>query len=772
MSDQFNQLPDKGQLPAVAGRHQLSVYNPYVLPDQESEDLNLRRIWHIIKRYRWLIVSVAAVSVITTLIFTLMMRPVYRATALVELKPNPAVMSFEAAGRNSRDAEAFRNTQMNIMLSEAVTLRVISEMNLDKDPEFSGEIKQRGVATLMDAAKRKLVKLAAMMPSSLSPSDAATPESLDAASTGSDRIVAPEARKERAILNRYMGRLDVARVEASDLVRVSVESFDPHMAADLANAHTREYIRFVDQRRFNSTSSAKKYLREQIEKAEANLEASEHALTDFAREHNIVDVEDRGNVMQKRFEDLSRALTEKRQEYIMTEIAYKQAQEGDLESFPAVLDNNFLNNLRQQYAALRAEYQEMGRTFKDTYPRMQQLKARMDEVRATLREESETLVQGLRKRYEQLGDQERELTVQLEDQRTKLLDLKERAITYNILKREWEANRELYTGLLERQKDFSVASGMEFNDASIVDEAVTPTSKHKPDNVKNVTVAGVFGVMGGIGIAFLLAFLDNTFKTREDLEQTLGIPFMGIVPRIGRVTKDRLVPTALISAYQPENSIAEAVRSIRTGMLFSRPDHVPKTILISSTTGGEGKSTISMNLALILAQSGGRVLIVDTDLRKPVIGKWLDLEEEEGLAEYLNGKDVDIVKATSFENLYAVPAGGKCARPTDLLASVRMRDYLDAMSQRFDFILIDGPPCLGVADSMLLSAKVDGTLLIVKAGVTEKHVVAETVKRLRMVNAPLIGSILNCVDLQRPEYADYGKYYGYGDERVARAEQR
>lgn len=764
MNEQHYHPIDNSRLPAVTAGHQVSVYNPYILPKQDNADLDLRQIWNIIRRYRWLILSIVAVSVITTLILTLMMRPVYRATALVELKANPAVISFESAGRNTRSPEAFRNTQMNIMRSEAVTQRVISEMELAEDPEFTGDLQQRGMDLAIRTVKREISRVLATVISGLSPSDAAETSVKKEATIEDSAYITSEARSERAILNRYMGKLDIELVQDSDLVRVSFESFEPRTAAAVANAHTQEYIRFIDERRFNSTSSAKKYLQKQIEEAEVNLEASEKALNDFARHHNIVDVEDRGNVMQMGFEDLSRSLTEKRQERIMAEIAYKQAQDGDLESLPAVLDNQLIRDLRQRYADVRAEYQEMSRIFKDTYPKMEQLNSRMNDIRSTLQEESQTLVLGLKKRYEQLMDQEQELSIQLSEQRTSLLDLKERAISYNILKREWEASRELYTGLLDRQKDFSVASGMEFDDASIVDKAVTPTSKYKPNNVKNVSMASVFGLVGGLGVAFLLAFLDNTFKSREELEQALGIPFMGIVPKLGTANDSHLVPTALISAYQPSNSIAEAIRSIRTGVLFSRPEHVPKKILISSTTSGEGKSTIATNLALILAQSGSSVLIIDADLRKPVIGKWLNVESSVGLAEYLNGKDVDIIKATSFDNLFAVPAGGYCSRPTDLLASTRMRDYLDTVSDRFDFVLIDGPPCLGVADSMLLSAKVDGTLLVVKAGSTEKHVVAETVNRLRMVNAPLIGSILNYVDLDQPEYGHYGRYYGYGDD--------
>lgn len=787
---------DTGYLPAPTNGRQVAVYNPYTLPDRDSDQLDLRRIWHIIKRYRWLIISVVAVSVITTVILTMMMRPVYRATVLVELKPNSPVLSFESNRGNRRDAREFRNTQANILQSEAVNKRVIQNMQLFNEPEFTGEIKQRGLSAGIRMMKQSVSGLTAAMANTLSLSDAAGGASTGAAagstkqaaglsappSIGSgdsaggaeeqtpESEITPEDRNERAILSRYASRLEVEQVQDSDLLRVSFESFSPKMAADLANRHTQEYIQFIDERRFNSTSSAKAYLEEQIKEAEKGLESSEKTLHAFAREHNIVDVEDRGNVMQSRFEDLSRALTETRRERIMAEVEFRQAQESDVESLPSVLASDIIRNMRQQYADLRAQYQEMSQIYKDNYPKMQQLKSRMEDVKATLEEESVKLVMSLRMRYEQLRDQEEELAQQLEQQRTQLLDLKERAISYNILKREWEANRELYSGLLERQKDFSVASGLEFNDASIVDRAEVPTSKYKPDTVKNASMAGVFGLVSGMGLAFLLAFMDTTFKSREELEQALNIPFLGIVPKLKSRREARDVPTALISAYQPANAVAEAIRSIRTGVLFSRPEHVPKKILVTSTTSGEGKSTIALNFAVILAQSGSRVLIIDADLRKPVIGKWLNARPAYGLSDYLSGKDVDIVNPTSFENLSVIAAGSPAARPTDLLGSLRMRDFLNTVSEQFDFVIVDGPPCLGVADSMLLSTKVDGSLVVVKASSTEKHVVAETVNRLRMVNAPLIGSILNLVDLDTPEYSYYGKYYGYANTRDANRE--
>jgi len=752
-------------LPMVAnGQHQMAVYNPYTQPEWVDEEIDLRQLWRIISKYRWTIFAVFAVCVVTALVASMLMRPVYRAAALVEVKPDQRVVKFEnlqQANLNDRD---FLNTQINILRSESVSKVVIEQHELAGNPEFNGELGQRGlmagIGAVKGAVKGGIAEAFSAVADGFSGSDADS----EGGASGSTDDLPPEVRFERALVSRYQSRLNIEEVRDSDLLRISFDSFDRRTAAELANAHTRAYIETSDRRRFNSTSSAKAFLQRQIEQAQADLEASEKRLTDFAREHNIVDVEDRSNIMETRLEVLNNALTETRRKRINAQVEYMQATEGELESLPAVLEGELVRNLQEQHAELQSEYKEMGKIFKDSYPKMQQLKSKLTDIEETLNKESQKLVSGLKNRYEQLQAQEKELTAQVEVQQSKLLDLKDRSISYNILKREWEANRELYTGLLEKQKDVSVAAGMELNNISVVDEAAIPVGKHSPKTERNVAIAGVFGLMGGIGFAFLLAFLDNTFKTREDLEQALGLTFLGLVPKAGTDKRNPpKVPLPLIAQLDPMDPIAEAVRSIRTSVLFSRPHDVPKKLLLTSTTSGEGKSTIAVNFASVLAQNGARVLLMETDLRRPTIADWLDVERSPGLSEHLSGLDGDFVKATRYDNLYCVPAGGHAANPAELLGSPRMDDYLNSLGTHFDFIVIDGPPILGLADSMVLSTKVDGVMLMVKAGSTEKEAVQETVKRLRTINAPLIGSILNYVDFSQREYGYYQSYYyGYG----------
>jgi capsular exopolysaccharide synthesis family protein len=749
----------RDNLPVPSNAPEMIVYDPYTQRDWKDDGFDLKRIWQIIVRYRWLILSVAAVSVFTTMVATLMMRPVYSASAVIEVKPNQGVIEFGNLQRFRVDAHEFRNTQVNILESDFLAKYVISELDLAGDPEFNGELEQHGLVMVADILKETVqFGISTVWAAVQGLADPASGESSTGQIESND---SPEAVKQRMLIERYQDKLEVREVGNSDLLRITFESFIPRKAADLANAHTRAYMETSDERRFNSTSSAKNYLQQEIARAQSNLETSERELHAFARENDIIDVEDRSNVMEGRLEELNSALTKTRQERITAQVEFEQARQGELSSLPAVLDNDLISRLRDQYANLQAQYQEMSKTFKDTYPRMQQLKSRMNNIKASLEEESRALVGGLKNRWEQLAKQEDKLVAELAKERSKMLDLKERAISYNILKREWEANRELYAGLLDKQKDFSVASGMEINNASIIDEAMVPVDKEGPNTTRNATMAGVFGLMGGMGIAFLLAFLDNTFKTREELERSLDMPFLGIMPKVGSNAGNAPIP--LLSGYEPSSSIAEASRTIRTNVLFSRPHDVPKKILVTSTASGEGKTTVAINLALVLAQNGSSVLIMDADLRRPAVSNLLGVQDSTGIADYLRGKNREIIKSTSFKNLYCVPSGERCGNPTDLLGSTKMDNCLDKLSSRFDFVILDAPPCLGLADSMILSAKVDGVLVVVKAGSTERGAAEETIKRLRIINAPLIGSVLNWVDLQQPEYGYLRTYYACGE---------
>ncbi|MEE8428536.1 MAG: polysaccharide biosynthesis tyrosine autokinase, partial [Gammaproteobacteria bacterium] len=338
-------------------------------------------------------------------------------------------------------------------------------------------------------------------------------------------------------------------------------------------------------------------------------------------------------------------------------------------------------------------------------------------------------------------------------------NLQDRAIQYNILKREWETNKQLYSGLLERMKEVGVAAGMELNNISIIDRAVIPVAPYKPKLRSNVSVAGLLGLMGGLGLAFLLAYLDNTLRTPEELEKVLGLSSLGMVPKADPKELSEVTSLDLVSHQERDSELSEAFRSIRTSLMFSSPQGPPKTLLVTSATPSEGKSMNAANLAVVLAQNNAAVLLVDSDLRKPRIHRIFGKPLSPGLTEHLVGKRQNTIHDTEIPNLSVISAGTLPPNPAELLGSTSMDTFLNVMSDMFDYVILDSAPILGLADSVITSTKVKGTLLTVNASTTSKHAVREAVKRLRNVQAPLLGAVLNMVDMSSNEYGYYCNYY-------------
>lgn len=743
--------------------HSPAIYDPYARREWTEDEFLLRDLWRIVSRYRWLIASVFVVSVATAFILTLIVRPVYRTSIVVEIAPNERLVEFDNVKQPRIDERTYLEAQQNILTSRNIARAVIEDLNLEADPEINGEVSQRGPGSLYSAAKALVVEALSTLSEGAAVAAYLTEWSEgDGHSNPLPGEVANRPGSEDGLVRRYLDRLSVDRVGQSNLLQMNMESFEPDKATRLADAHVEAYIRSSRQRRFNSTSGAKEFLQQQIIQAEANLEESEQGLNRLARRHNIVDVDDLSNVIETRLEDLNRTLTETRKERIAVEAEYEQARKGNVHALPVVLDDALLSRLREEYLTLKSEYVKLSAMYKDGYPRMRQLQAKIQDVKTTLEQEIRNTVEGLNTRLEQLSAEEQQLAEQIESQRSKLLDLNEHSVSINIMKRDWDANKQLYSGLLEKLKDVSVVNGMELNTISVVDRI--PATKSYPNVRKRIAFGGVLGLFGGFGIAVLLTFMDNTFRTRKELMRVLDFPFLGLVPKIPVREQSRVVPLSILAEHDPQSIMSDAMRAIRTTLLFSRPSSPSKMFLVTSTTSGEGKSVIATNLALSLARNDKRVLLVETDFRRPALAACLDVPNVPGLSEYLEGKTEDAVKETEFANVFCVPGGAFVEHATDLLASEKMGQYLDGLSYEFDFVILDGLPVIGLADSLILGAdKVDGVIFVVKAGSTGREAVEESAERLRAINAPVAGSILNCVDMSQQGYSYYADVYArYG----------
>ena len=741
------------------GSNQIAVHDPYANAYIPEGEIDLRDIWKVISKHKGLIFTVVSLVLITTVIATLLMRPVYRAQSLIVIKPH-ATSKIKTSTIEQEDffySHDYKKTQQNILLSGSVAKAVIEKLQLQNNPEINGDLYQRGFVTGINDIIRGITK------------SFVTKDTSQGFEGAFDESVAQ--------VQRFRSRLRVFPVEKSDLFNITFDSFDPKLSADAVNTAVAEYMRLDRLRRLNSTSDAKKFLKAEIASIQAKLESSEKDLTDFARKNNIVDVEEKGNIMTQRLSDLNAQLTEITSARVAAEASWSQASSGiGLNVLPAVLENPLINQLKLTQSELQGEYLKLSKIYKSEYPKLKQLKAQLDDTNEGLNREISRIAGGIKSSYEQLLNRERLITGKVEEQKQALLAIKDKSVQYNILKREWESNKELYTGLLDTMKEVGVSGGMEPNNIAVIDLANVPGGPYKPNLLLNAALAGVLGLMGGLGIAFLLSFLDNTVRTPEDLEKAVGLPSLGLVPIESKATQKKRKKQTIASDadttsryqsmlefkshYERKSDVAEAFRSIRTSLMFSSPSGLPKVIQVTSTIPGEGKTTLASNLALVLADNGAKVLLMDADLRKHRLHKVFGVPSSPGLSEaIISGTDQDFVINVPIDNLYLLPAGTTPPNPAELIGSQNMLKFIERLGETYDHIVLDSAPLLGLADSVVLSTKVDGVIYAVNSGLVNKDNLREGVKRLRRVNAPLLGAILNNVDMNSKEYGYYGEYY-------------
>jgi capsular exopolysaccharide synthesis family protein len=460
---------------------------------------------------------------------------------------------------------------------------------------------------------------------------------------------------------------------------------------------------------------------------------------------------------------LSEALTKAEAERMAKEGLHRQVQGRQSDSLPAILDNKLIQDLKQSYIQLEAQYMKLSETYKPDYPEMVRLKNQMEAIHRRIDVEVTKIIDGIRNEYESFLRREALLRQAFAEQKARAMDMKQKAIQYNILKREADTNKELHKGLLQRMKEVGVSAGMTASNIIIVDQAEVPIGPYKPDKRLNLILAAVVGLFLGMGLAFFFEYLDNTVKTPQDLEQFIQLPSFGMVPEISYERRKRLEsgnhsPVELITYSHPKSMLSESYRNIRTSILLSFSEKPPKRIVITSPNPSEGKTTTAINTAIALSQTGAKVIIIDCDMRNPRVHRVFEEENGVGLSSFLSGNaalDAVILKS-EIPNFYYIPAGPIPPNPSELLSSNLFKEMMDNLSQTFDNIIVDSPPILGFADSIILSKCVDGVVLVVLAGKTPKETLSHAKELLHQVNAKILGVVINRVDITR---SDYGYYY-------------
>ncbi|HTS13034.1 MAG TPA: polysaccharide biosynthesis tyrosine autokinase [Candidatus Limnocylindrales bacterium] len=725
---------------------------PSVLPwDQVPREPHLLDYLIILRKHQWLILTFLLTVVTVVTIASFKMKPVYEAAARVEVdKESQNVLRFQDDNSYDEymDSEDYIETQAKILQSETLALQTIKSLDLGHYPEFGGS--QTSLAFTQGAASRR-----------------------------------------PAILSAFLSRLSVKRVPNSRLIEVRFEAEDPQLAALVVNTHVQNFIEQNFRSKYDATTQASTWLSSELEELRLKVEKSEDDRIAYERQNQIWQIDEKQDITTQKLADLSKAVTDGQTELAEKEALYRMAKEGNVDALPAARDNVVIQDLLRRKSQLDEDYAEAVNQYGPNFPKVQRLAAQQKELDADLAKARITLVETIQTEYETAKGHVGLLQEALDKQKSQANDLAEKLVQYHILQHDAEANKTLYDGLLQKLKEAGISAGLRSSNIRIVDPALAPTQPSRPQKSRNISLAFLVGLIGGIGLAVFREYLDNTVKSPDDIEALTGLPSLAVVPSLsgsnghhGRLA--RLAGEAapqpvsgprveLLSYIQPKSQISEAFRALRTSLLLSQAEHPPQVILVTSALPREGKTTAAVNLGVTLAQLGDRTLLMDSDLRKPGIRRALNLTigKEAGLSSYLAGVsslDEVIVPHPTISNLAALTTGPVPPSPADLLSSLKMREAVAELRRRFKFIVIDSPPIMAATDAVILSALTDGVLLVVRSGDTPKEAFTRTRDLLAAVRCRILGVVLNAVDSSAPDYYYSYRYYpyaygyGYGED--------
>jgi capsular exopolysaccharide synthesis family protein len=697
----------------------------------------------ILRKHKWLILSFLLTVVTIVIIATFRMQPVYEATARVAIdRENMNILPFQATDPYDMyaDLENYIETQAKILQSETLALQTVQSAGLANNPEFGGQAgKFADIPTI---------------------------------TTGNGAVERP------AILGAFLGRLSVKRVPNSRLLDVTFEATDPKLAARVVNAHLDNFIERNFRSRYEATTQASNWLSSQLNELKIKVEKSEDARLAYERSNQIWTIDEKQNITTQKLSDLNKELTEAQAVRMQKEANYELARSGNANSLPEARESRVIQDLTKKQTELSSDYTEALNQYGPNYPKVLRLQAQLKELDQLLTREKTNIVNQIESEYRAARQREILLSRALDKQKAEANQLAEKLVQFNILKREAEANKQLYEGLLQKLKEAGISAGLRSSNIRVVDPALVPSVPSRPQKARNIILAILIGLVGGVALALLREYLDNTVKTPDDIELLTRLPSLAVVPAFatlnGRGRMPKLLRSSagngtesqveLVSHNLPQSQISEAFRALRTSLLLSQAEHPPQVILVTSALPREGKTTAAVNLAVTLAQLGDRTLLVDADLRKPGIGRVLSLADGKyaGLSSYLAGvSSLELVTVPHpvIPNLAAIPTGPIPPNPADLLSSRRLSEALAALRQEYRFIVVDSPPIMAATDAVILSVLADGVLLVVRSGETPKAAFTRARDLLGGVKCRLLGVVLNAVDSGSPEYYYSYRYY-------------
>lgn len=694
----------------------------------DTADSPLVHYLSVVRRRIWLVLGVIAAALLAALYVTYTTVPLYRASTTIEVsrEASRVLEQDDTMPANARLGTEFYQTQYGLIGSRSVAAGVVRKLRLADNPTVLVGYDGADADQAMEASRQR--------------------------------------RTQRAI-EIVRANTQVEPVRNSGLVNIRFSSPDPELSALVSRTLAETYIETNLQRRFDANNYAREFLESELQRVRAALEESEQRVVTYANNSDILEINRRSNaegteqgqsVPEMSLQVLNDALAQATANRIAAQ-ARARARSGE-----AAVSDAGLTQLRSQRAQLQAEYSRNLATLRPEYPSMVALRSQIDSLDRSIVQQTQRINESQNNEYRAALAQEQQLQARVAALTENVQQLSQRRIQYNIFQRDADTNRALYESLLERYKEIGVAGGVGSNNVAIVDAAEVPDTPFSPRPLMNILLALIGGTALGLAAAFLLEQLDGAIKNPAEVENSLGLPILGVIPNI--------VIDSLIEDLKDRKSvISESYLSVHTSLRFSTSHGVPTTLTVTSANASEGKSTTALSTAAMIARMGKSVLIIDADMRNPSLHKTLGVENESGLADLLTGDDPAGARTYAVPELglTAITAGPIPPNPAELLATDRLSELLTYFTARYDHVVIDAPPVMGLSDAPLVASTVEACIFVITSGSTGTKAAIGALRRLQDVDANVIGAVLSRFEATDAGYGyNYNYTYDYGSDRT------
>lgn len=693
----------------------------------DSDSTQLGDYWYILRKRKWWVIGFFLSVVLLVGVYTFTRTPLYRASTMLQIiqdntqsflgdqKLDPfAALQFD---QNNK----FYETQYKLLTSRAIGYKLLETLKLANHPAFQ---------VPPEVAQKK------------------TPDQI---------------RSDTA--SQLLSGLEVTPVKNTFLVEVAYVSPDKELAQKIVNGVHREYLQFSMQTRQQSYVMIREWLEGELSNLAGKVEASQRSIYDYGRSKDFLALEGDDNVVVKKYVELNRLLTTAQADRMAREAQLQQLQQKGLDA-PVVIGNPLIVQLKQELINTEAKVSSIKKIFGNNYPKLQSEKANLAELRSRFNGELKRIQASVKADFEVTRRAEHFIKEEFDRQKGKIEKQQDSLVQHQILKRDLQTNEQLYQGLLGRMKEANVASTMVPGNAAVIEPAELPVVPFSPKKGRNMAMAMMLGLFGGVGLAFLVENLDRSIKTTEELERVVQLPALGVVPMLssnGNEIQDLQRLVGLATYDKAKSPMGDAITNVSTALMLSMSERPPVAMMVTSPDAGDGKTSISTNLASSLAMIGKKVVIVDADMRRPVGHKMFGLQLTPGLSNFLTGNASleEIIQPTEIPGLFLVAAGTVPPNPVQLLSAQKFRDLQQQLRQEFQHIIVDSPPIISFADGRVISSLMDGVVLVFKHHKTPRESGRLAAHLLSQVNANVLGVVLNMAQAGKFRYGGYYGYYRY-----------